>query len=44
MLDTYLLYIEQLELYQFMKIINMFKVEIPPPEKKKINVQIYKLN
>ena len=32
-LETYLIYIDQLELDQFMKIIKMFRVEIPPPEK-----------
>ena len=34
MLDTSLVYIDQLELYQFIKIISIFKVVIPPPEKK----------
>ena len=30
--DTSLVYIDKLDLDQFMKIINMFRVGIPPPE------------
>ena len=33
-LETYLVYIGQLELDHFMKIINMFRVGISPPENK----------